>query len=159
MAELEKELKEEEAELKRLLAQTEKEIVKFTDMLKHLISKEVDIEENFKKAGLHPVPVKLTPHEERTESLRADIESHLMELHKFKNYLMKKLARIQQEERTVEFLKKRYGRKAKIVKHDGEFEVCFSDKDTIKTYEALQKSRELLRSVKAKISEDKDLIE
>jgi Ca2+-binding EF-hand superfamily protein len=92
------------------------------------------------------VPVKISV--EECEDVLAEIERHLIELNKLKNYLSVKLKKIIEEEKMLEALKRKFGNAIEIEQADQGFEIRYLDEEAKQAFEELKKSREKTINIK-----------
>jgi len=148
------ELKDEEERLRVLLKKIDAEILRFNELLEKAKAKREEVEDTITGAGLHKIPVNVKPSSEALPDLVSELNQHLLNLNKIKNFISGKLEAVVKEEELIEQLKSNFGEKIKIKKQgSADFEVDFSDEETKRMYEKLLKSKKEMESVKALVHE------
>ena len=152
-------LGQQEEELKLLIRKIDSEIDHFETMKDEIRAKRASLERDVKEAGLQPVPIQIVNKEGSEENLEYEIERHILELNKTKNFISSKLNLVLKEEEFVAGLQKKYGKEVGIKKiSKGDFELVFADKATAIASNELAKSKKMLSTVKQSIqslTEDK----
>lgn len=148
------ELKAQEDRLRFLVSRIDSEVKKFQDMLSALERKQEGIQTMIKKQGLEPVPIRINPHSTSTQNLIAEMQGHVMELNKLKNYVNQKLNEVVREEGLREKLSREFGEKIQIKKlPSGEFEIDYSDPDTLNLFTQVQASKKTINQLREKLAE------
>jgi len=148
------ELKAQEDRLRFLVSRIDSEIKKFQDMLSLLEGKQSNIQNMIKKQGLEPVPIRINPHSMSTQNLIAEMQGHLMELNKLKNYLSQRLNEVIKEEALKEKLLREFGEKIQIKKlPSGEFEIDYSDPETLNLFAQIQASKKTINQLRENLAE------
>lgn len=140
-------LKEQETELRLFLQRIEEQIEKFTKLKESFAEKRDHIRETMQQHDFSLVPVKIST--EQCEDVLAEIEQHLIELNKLRNYLGIKLKQIIEEERLLDSLKKKFGDTLEIEEAEHGFEIKYFDSDAKEAFEELQKSKEKIAHIKS----------
>lgn len=150
------ELKEKEERLRFLLSKIDSEIEKFKEMQASVEERKMSINRDITSKGLSEVPLEIRPHSDEQDGLGGEVNRHLMELSKMRNYLNGKLELVIKEEELLKELKKKHGNKVSLVKTDeGEFEIVYEDSETEEMYDKLKASRKLIADLKSSM---KDII-
>ena len=145
-------LKQQEEELKLLIKKIDSEIADFEKLKTAIDVKKATLGEAVNKAGLQPVPIDVVPHSDSSRDLEEEIKQHILDLNKLKNFINGKLKVVIREEELLNELQEKYGKEVGIKKlPGGEFELTFSDKETEQAFAKLQKSKELLSTVKKSV--------
>jgi len=140
-------LKEQETELRLFLQSVEEQIEKFNRLKEMFAEKRDSIREAMQQHNFSLVPVKIST--EQCEDVLAEIEQHLLELNKLKNYLGVKLKQIIEEEQLLESLKKKFGDTLEIDEAEHGFEIKYFDSEAKNAFEELQKSKEKISHIKS----------
>ncbi len=140
-------LKEQETELRLFLQSVEEQIEKFNRLKEMFAEKRDSIREAMQQHNFSLVPVKIST--EQCEDVLAEIEQHLLELNKLKNYLGVKLKQIIEEEQLLESLKKKFGDTLEIDEAEHGFEIKYFDSEAKQAFEELQKSKEKISHIKS----------
>ncbi len=142
-------LKDEEEELRMFIKKTDFEIRKFNEIKQRIDSKKTEVEQSLKNMNLEPVPIRIEPHPNAGRDLAREIDEHLLELNKLKNYINTKLKAVLREEKVLESLKKRFGESVDIKKaREGDFEVTYYDNDSEFAAGEIEQSRRSLKEMK-----------
>ncbi len=139
-------LKEQEEELRLFLQSVEQQIEKFQKLKERFAERRDKIREAIQNHDFALVPVKIST--EACEDILAEIEQHLMELNKLRNYLGVKLKQVVEEERLLESLKKQFGENLAIEQLEHGFEIRYFDSEAKQALEELQKSKEKVMHIK-----------
>jgi len=142
-------LEEQEEELRMFIKRADSEIRKFTELKENIHGKKSDVEDSLHKLNLEPVPIRIEPSPNSQRNLEREIDEHLLELSKMKNYINTKLKSVLKEEQLLDSLKKRFGESVDI-KHakQGDFEVTYYDNDSEFAGGELDKSKHSLKEMK-----------
>lgn len=147
-------LREEEDRLRFLVSRIDSEIEKFTKMLKELEEKQLVVQNEIEGHGLQPIPVKIKPHSEETENLLVDMQNHIANLNKMKNFVSQKLNIVIKEEELVESLRDKFGEAVSIKKlPSGEFEIEYSDQDTLMLHSQIQAGKKIVEQLRKSLEE------
>jgi len=139
-------LKEQEDELRLFLQSVEGRIAKLEQMKEKFAEKRDSIREEMQAHDFAMVPVKISVAE--CDDILEEIEKHLIELNKLKNYLSVKLKKVIEEEKMLEALKQKFGNSVEIEQADQGFEVVYRDEEAKQALEELKKSREKTMEIK-----------
>lgn len=139
-------LKEQEEKLRLYLQSVENEINKFEKLKETFAQKRESIRAEMQAHDFSLAPVKIQCSE--TEDLLAEIDSHLTELYKLKNYLSVKIKRVVEEEELLESLTKKFGETIGIDQKDQGFEIIVSDKAASEAFNELKNSRNKTANLK-----------
>ena len=140
-------LEEQEEELRLFLQSIESRISKLENMKEKFAEKRDNIREELQAHDFAIVPVKISVAE--CEDILEEIERHLIELNKLKNYLSVKLKNVIEEEKMLEALKQKFGNNVEIEQADQGFEIIYKDEEAKQAFEELKKSREKTAEIKS----------
>ena len=151
------ELKEQESKMRLYLSTVEAQIHKFEALKKTLQIREDEIREAIATHSFSPAPISLKPNNTYDGDVYADIQQHLLELNKLKNYISIKLKEIIREEELLSILKSKFGESIDFEKQSrGDFEIVYSDKHVIDAFEHLSNGKEKIKMIKDSLSEMND---
>lgn len=142
-------LNEQENELKVLIKRIDSEIVRFRKILEQLESKRDSVKSVIHRSGLEPVPVNISAG--YRDDLIGDIERHVLDLNKTKNFINARLEKVIHEEELLDELKTRFGDGISVKKAGDGFEVQFSDKGAKDAASDFEKSKETLQEIRTQV--------
>ncbi len=141
-------LVQEEEKLRVLIRKIDSEISRFEKLKNEIGSKRAKLENDVKKVGLQPVLIKILSSAKSDENIETEINKHILDLNKSKNFINTKLNVVIKEEELIEGLRKKYGKDIDVKTiAKGDFELILSDKGTALASKELAKSRKMLLTV------------
>lgn len=147
-------LKEREKQLRLYLKNVESQIKQFESTKKMLQELEDEIRGEITKHSISPTPINLKPSDSYDGDVYGDIQHHLLELNKLRNYISMKLKEVVQEEELLESLQSRFGEKIDFEKPKrGEFEIVYSDQRVKDAFDKLKAGQEKVKLIKDSLSE------
>lgn len=147
-------LKEQEQQLRLYMKTIEEQINRFESLKKSLQEREDEIREEITKHSFSPTPISLKPSPEYDGDVYAEIQQHLLELNKLKNYISMKLKEVIQEEELLESLKSKFGKSIDFEKPKrGEFEIVYTDEQVKDAFEQLNAGKEKVKLIKDSLNE------
>ncbi len=150
-------LKEKEKQLRLYLKTVEDQIRKFESIKSVLQEREDEIREEITTHSFSPTPISLKPDAKYKGDVYAEIQKHLLELNKLKNYISIKLKELIKEEELLGLLKNKFGEGINFEKPSrGEFEIVYSDQQVRDAFESLKHGREQAAMIKDSLNEMSD---
>jgi len=147
-------LKEQEKQLRLYLGTVDGQIKQFESLKKILQEREDEIREEITKHSFSPTPISLKPHEEYDGDIYAEVQHHLLELNKLKNYISIKLKEIIHQEELLGSLRAKFGESIDFEKPKrGDFEIVYSDSQVKEASEKLSNGREKVKLIKDSLNE------
>ncbi|MEM0360784.1 MAG: hypothetical protein QXK06_05630 [Candidatus Diapherotrites archaeon] len=147
-------LAERERQLREHLSLIDKQIARF-EYLKSVLQAKMDaIREEITKHSFSPTPISLKPDPSFEGDVYTEIQKHLLELNKMKNYLSIKLKEVIQEEELLASLQGKFGKNITFEKpQHGEFEIVFSDEKIKEALDELNKGKSAIKMVRESLAE------
>ena len=147
-------LKEKEKQLRLYLQTIEEQIRKFESIKSILQEREDEIRAEITTHSFSPTPISLKPQEHYKGDVYAEVQKHLLELNKLKNYISIKLKELIREEELLTLLKGKFGEGIDFEKPSrGEFEIVYCDQQVKDAFESLKQGREQAAMIKDYLSE------
>lgn len=150
-------LKDQEKQLRQFMRTVEEQVARF-EYLKNVLQVKMDsIREEITRHSFSPTPISLRPSETYEGDVYTEVQKHLLELNKMKNYLSIKLKEVIQEEELLESLKGKFGDSINFEKPKrGEFEIVFSDENIKEAFTELNQGKERIKLIKDSLNDLKE---
>ena len=150
-------LEEQEKQLRLYLRTVEGQIKRFESTKKTLQEREDEIREEITKRSFSPTPISLKPKQDYGGDVYAEVQQHLLELNKLRNYISIKLKEVVHEEELLQSLRGKFGDSIDFEKQKrGEFEIVYSDQSVRDAFDSLSNSREKVKLIKDSLNEMDD---
>ena len=150
-------LKEQEQQLRLYMKTVDEQIQGFELVRKSLQERMDEIREEITKHSFSPTPISLKPKADFEGDVYADVQRHLLELNKLKNYISIKLKEVVKEEELLQSLKGKFGESIDFEKPKrGEFEIVYTDEKVENAFDRLKNGKEKVKLIKDSLNEMED---
>jgi len=147
-------LGKQEKKLRLYMKTVEGQIAKFESARRVLQESEDEIREEIVNKSFSPTPISLKPHDDYPGDVYQEVQNHLLDLNKLKNYISIKLKEVIKEEELLQSLKAKFGENIDFEKPKrGEFEIVYSDQNVKDAFDNLKNGREKIRLIKESLNE------
>ncbi len=150
-------LRKQEEQLRLYMKTVEEQAAKFESARKVLQEREDEIREEIVSRSFSPTPISLKPHSEYPGDVYLEVQNHLLDLNKLKNYISIKLKEVIKEEELLQSLKAKFGESIDFEKPKrGEFEIVFTDQQVKEVFENLKTGKEKIKLIKDSLNDLQD---